>query len=244
MRAFAAQTGLLDPTKGHMLGRQNAHVDADHAVLQGLAHAEDATHVAAIEIAGEAEFGVVGGVDGFLLGLELEHRRKRAKGFLAGAQHVGRGVGHHGGLEELPLQPLATHQHTAALGLGIVHMALHFFQCGLLDQRALVHAVVKAVAHLGGFHLGGKLGHELVVHALLHVDAVGAHAGLPGVAVLAGKGAFHGGVDVRVVEHDEWRIAAQFQRQLLHRGRALRHEDAAHLGGAGEAQVAHHVAGA
>jgi len=47
-------------------------------------------------------------------------------------------------------------------------------------------------------------------------------------------------VDVGVVEHDEGRVAAQFQRQLLDGGCALRHQDAAHFGGAGEGQVAHH----
>jgi hypothetical protein len=97
-------------------------------------------------------------------------------------------------------------------------MALHLFQRGFLDQRALVHAVFKAVAHLGGFDLGGELGHELVVHAFLHIKAVGAHAGLAGVAVLAGQGAFHGAVDVGIVKHDEGRVAAQFERQLLDRG--------------------------
>ena len=84
-----------------MFGGQNAHVDAHHAVFQCFAHAEDAAHVAAVEVAGQAKLGVVGSINRFLFGLEFEDRRERAKGFFAGAQHVGRGVGHHGGLEEL-----------------------------------------------------------------------------------------------------------------------------------------------
>jgi hypothetical protein len=60
--------------------------------------------------------------------------------------------------------------------------------------------------------LGGQLLDEGVVHAFLHVEAVGADAGLAGVAVLADHRAFDGAVDVGVVEHDEGRVAAQLQR--------------------------------
>ncbi len=34
--ALAAQTGLLDATKRHMLGGQDAHVNTHHAVFQGI----------------------------------------------------------------------------------------------------------------------------------------------------------------------------------------------------------------
>jgi hypothetical protein len=59
--------------------------------------------------------------------------------------------------------------HASALGHRVVHMALHLLQRGFLDQRALVHAVLKAVAHLGRFDLGGELLDEFVVHAFLHI---------------------------------------------------------------------------
>ena len=158
VRAFAAQARLLDAAERHVLGGQNADVDAHHAVLQRFGHAEDAAHVAAVEVAGQAKLGVVGGVNRFLFGLEAEHRRQRAKGFFFGAQHVGGGIGHHRGLEELARQALAADQHLAAFGHGVGHMALHFFERGFLDQRALVDAFLKAVADLGGLDLGGKLG--------------------------------------------------------------------------------------
>ena len=101
VRALAAQARLFDAAEGHMLGGQNAHIDAHHAVFERLAHAEDAAHVTAVEIARQPELGVVGRRNGLLLGIEAEHRGKRAEGFFACAQHVGRGVGHHRGLEEL-----------------------------------------------------------------------------------------------------------------------------------------------
>ncbi len=243
VRTLAPQARLLDTAKRHMLGGEYPDVNAHHAVLQRLAHAEDAADVAAVEVAGQAKLGVVGRVNGFLLGVEPEHRGEGAKGLFGGAEHVGAGVGQHRGLEELAraqgFEALAASEQLAALGDGILNMALHLDQCGFFDQRALVHTLVKAIAHLGRGHLGGELLHKFVVDPALHVEPVGAHAGLAGVAVLAGKGAFNSAVDIGVVEDDERRVAAEFERHLLDRGRGLRHQDAADFGGAGKADVAH-----
>ena len=65
-------------------------------------------------------------------------------------------------------------------------------------------------------------GDEGVVDLVLHVQAVGADAGLAGVAVLADHRALDGAVDVGVVEDDEGRVAAQFEAELLIVGRTLR----------------------
>ena len=51
--------------------------------------------------------------------------------------------------------------------------------------------------------------------AALHERAIGAHAGLAGVAVLGDHGALDGAVEVGVVEDDEGCVAAQFERDLL-----------------------------
>ena len=190
VRAFAAQAGLFDAAKGHVLGGQDADVDADHAVLQRLADAENAAHVAAVEVAGQAELGGVGGVDRLLLGLEPEHRGKGAKGFFLGAQHVGAGIGDHGWLKKLAGHFAAAHGDPAALCQRVGHMAADLLDRRVFDQRALHHAVLKAVADLQRLDLGRELGQKLVVHAFLHIKAVGADAGLAGVAVLAEHGAF------------------------------------------------------
>src|ERR1035437_5906140 len=100
VRTLTPQAGLLDAAKRHMLGRENADIDADHAVFECFADAEDASDIAAVEVAGQAKLGVVGGKDYFLLGLELEHRRERAKGLLLGAQHVGGGISNDSGLKK------------------------------------------------------------------------------------------------------------------------------------------------
>ena len=179
-----------------------------------------------------------------MLGLELEHWCEGAKGFFLGAQHVGGSARNHGGLKEFPLQGVATGFHFATLRNGVSHMALDLGDGSVFDQRALGHAVFKAVADFHGLDLGTELGHELVVHAFLHIEAVGADTGLACVAVFAGEGPFHGGVDVGVVKHDEGSVATQLQRELLHGVGALLDQDAAHFGRAGKAHVAHHIAGA
>ena len=62
VRAFAAEAGLLDAAEGRDLGGDDAVVDADDAVFERLGDAPDAADVAAVEIGGEAELGVVGDV--------------------------------------------------------------------------------------------------------------------------------------------------------------------------------------
>jgi hypothetical protein len=58
--ALAAHAGFLHAAEGRDLGGDDAGVDADDAVFQGLGDAPDAADVAGVEVGGEAEFGVVG----------------------------------------------------------------------------------------------------------------------------------------------------------------------------------------
>src|SRR5215831_6304144 len=66
------------------LGRDDALVDADDAVFERLGNAPDAADVAAVEIGGEAELGVVGHLDRFVVGLEAVERGDRAEGLFLG----------------------------------------------------------------------------------------------------------------------------------------------------------------
>ncbi len=71
---------------------------------------------------------------------------------------------------------------------------------------------------------------ERVVDRILDVQAVGADAGLAVVAVFGNDRAFDGLIQVRVVEHDERRVAAQFQGNLLDVLGAFGHQLATDLG--------------
>ena len=88
----------------------------------------------------------------------------------------------------------------------------------------------------------GEFAYKFVIHAALHIDAVGAHAGLAGVAEFAGNRAGDGSIDVGIVEHDKRRVAAQLHRGFFDGGGALRLQPAADGGGAGEAEFFHRIA--
>src|SRR5688572_29633789 len=60
VRTFAPDARLFDAAERHLGHRDQAGVDADHAVLERLGHAEDPADVAAVEVARQAELGVVG----------------------------------------------------------------------------------------------------------------------------------------------------------------------------------------
>ena len=108
-----------------------------------------------------------------------------------------------------------------------------------VDQRASGGAFFQTVADLQLGDRGFQLLGEGVVDTVLHVDAVGADAGLAVVAVLGNDRAFDGLVQVGVVEHDERRVTAQFQGNLLDVLGAFFHQLATDFGRAGEGQLAH-----
>src|SRR3546814_4341615 len=64
--------------------------------------------------------------------------------------------------------------------------------------------------------------------ARLHIEAIGADAGLAAVAIFGGKRAFHRRVHIGVVEDDEGRISAKLHRRLLDRRRALAKQQPPH----------------
>ena len=117
-------------------------------------------------------------------------------------------------------------------------MLLDLFNRTHVDQRSGGDVRFQTVpdTHMGdrGRHFFG----ELVIDAFLHVDPVCADAGLAVVAELGDHGALDGGIHVSVVENNERRVAAQFQRQLHDLLGALRHQNAANFGRAGKGELA------
>src|SRR5690242_13510246 len=93
LRALAAEARLLDAAEGRDLGRDDADVCTHDAGLDRLRDAEDAPDVAAVEVAAEAELGVVRELDDLVFGLEADQRRHRAEGLLVRHQHLRRHVG-------------------------------------------------------------------------------------------------------------------------------------------------------
>src|SRR5262249_4121333 len=146
----------------------------------------DAADVAAVEIRGETEFGVVGEPDRLLLVGEAEERRHGAERLLARDRHLRIDVGQHRRLEERAAQrmALAARGDLGALGYGVLDVLLDLLDRLAVDQRALRDAGFQTIADLQLLDRADELLGESVVDLVLYQEAVGADAGLPGVAVL------------------------------------------------------------
>jgi hypothetical protein len=163
---------------------------------------------------------------------------------VSSARTASRGdVGQHGGGVEALADARCRRPPPRALGQRVGHMASTLaMACSSISGPWFTPAS-KPLPTLMAAALAASFSTKRVVHAGLHVEAVGADAGLAGVAVLADHRAFDGAVEVGVVEDDEGRVAAQLQADLLDRRRALRARMRPTSVRAGERQVAHHVAG-
>ncbi len=134
------------------------------------------------------------------------------------------GIAQYRGLDELAGAVGRTAvQQFRPLAHCIVDMPGDFADRRRIDQRADGHALFQTVADLEFAHFLHQPCSEAVINAVLHQNAVGAHAGLPGVAEFAEHDARHCLFQVRVVKHDEGRVAAQFQAQTLDVFGALAH---------------------
>jgi hypothetical protein len=169
--------------------------------------------------------------------------RERAEDLFGGESHVLRGPGQDGGLKERAAQLVARsaqgdRRHPSPWRRPA---APRPWRPHPVDQRALRDPILAPVADLEFARLGHELLDEGIMDPGLHVEAVGADAGLAGVAVLRDDRPLHGLVQIGIVEHDEGRVAAQFHRHLLHRVGRLADQLLADLGRAGEGDLAHLV---
>src|SRR5260221_8539524 len=117
LRSLAAEPRFLYAAERRDFGRDEAGVDPDDAVLERFGDAPDARDVAAVEVRGEAELGVVGERDGLRLVAEAEERRHRPEGFLARDGHRRRHARENRRLEEAAAERMAcaAYQHFRAL---------------------------------------------------------------------------------------------------------------------------------
>src|SRR5690606_12976316 len=105
-------------------------------------------------------------------------------------------------------------QYARSARQGIAYVSLDLFDRALVDQWPHLHAWLQTIADL---HLRSDFGQTLgesIVNTALHVDPVGAHARLAGIAILRRDCAAHGRLEIGIVEHDEWRISAELEREL------------------------------
>jgi hypothetical protein len=121
-------------------------------------------------------------------------------------------VHQHRGLEEEALgvgvAPPAG-QHACAVRHRVGHVALHDLELGGLDHRADVRLALGPLAQLR--RLLDHLAHELVGHAVRHVDALGGDAHLAGVGEGSVDRAGGRALEVRVLAHQHRVLAAELE---------------------------------
>ena len=231
--------GFLDAAKRGHLVRDDAFVDADDSVLQSFTNAPDTADVPGIEIAGESKFRIVRHLDCFFLGLEFEQWRYRAKNFFTEHAHVIPDLRQYCRLDEAAakIRALPAGNDLGAFGHCIFDELEHVIGRTLVDQRTDRHPVFHTIAHLQVNRCGHQLLCEFVVDAFLHKNSIGAHTSLARIAKFANHCACDSGIEIRVVKHDEWCIAAELHRCSLNRCRTIGHEFLAYLRRSRERQL-------
>src|SRR3712207_6658494 len=97
--ALSTETRLLDPAEGRGGVGDHALVQADHACLETLDHAERAPQVVRVDVGDEAVLRVIGRGNRLLLGVEREDRGHGAEDLLVAKLSFFRHVVQDGGLD-------------------------------------------------------------------------------------------------------------------------------------------------
>ena len=118
---------------------------------------------------------------------------------------------------------------TAAGDVGIDAVHLHFGY-----ERAELAGRVQAVAQLQAVAMRRDVGHHLVEHAFVNVQARAGRTDLPAVEKDGGSRAGCSLFQVGIGEHEHRRLATQLQRHLLEIAKRGLHDAFAGSGGAGE----------
>lgn len=100
-------------------------------------------------------------------------------------------------------------------------MRLHLDQRPFVDQGTDRHAFLGSRSDPKSGDRPHQPINEILIDAVLHIDAVGADACLPRIAEFGEDGPRDRRIDIGIVKHDEGRITAQFQAQFLDGGRRL-----------------------
>jgi len=106
---------------------------------------------------------------------------------------------------------LATGQHSRAMSHSVGYQSFNLFQCRCIDERALFNSGLSAIADLESGNGDSELFGKCVVDVFLHEQSIRAHTGLSAIAVLGKQHAFHGSIEIRIIEDDERCVAAELQ---------------------------------
>src|SRR5580700_1864035 len=103
--------------------------------------------------------------------------------------------------------PLTAQEEAGTLRNGVLNMFLDFLHCSLVDQRTLENAWLEAIADFKFLDCGHEFLGKSIISTRLDIETVSANTGLTGIAVFGNDRTFDSGIQVRIVEDDEWRIS-------------------------------------
>ena len=131
------------------------------------------------------------------------------------------------------------HLHGGTFGDCIGNMLLHLLHRLGINHRPRGHARIHAITHMQLTHRIGQLLRKRIIHTALHIQTVRTHTGLTCIAILRRNCTLNRRIQIRIIKHNERRIATQLHRHLLHRWRTLLNQLATHLSRTGERQLTH-----
>src|SRR5690606_39928433 len=148
-----------------------------------------------------------------LLRLKTEDRGNGAERFLFSDTHSLRCAAQNRRLEKGAAErmALAAEKKLRAFTQRILDMRLDLLNRLFGDQRALRDPLLQPIADFKRLRPLGQLCDEGVMDASLHINPVGADAGLPGIAVFRGNRRLHRLVQIGVIEDEEGRVAAKLE---------------------------------
>src|SRR5699024_2374515 len=181
MATLAPDAAVLDTTKRCLGGGRHAIVYPDNAIFECLGYAVRAAQVVGVNIGRQPIGCIVGVRDGLVFGVKHNNGCDGSEGFFFEDLHARLDACQHGGLIE-EIRGVAANLDFSALVEGILDVALDFLESAGIDQWADFGGGVGRVAHLEATHSVNQLLGEGVGNVFLDVDAVGADAGLAGIA--------------------------------------------------------------
>jgi len=236
---LAASSALLEATEGLSSVEAVVGVHPDGAGLDLVGVLEDSVDVAGEDTGGETVVATVGTLDGLIQGAEAHDAHDGAEDLLAGDGHIVLDIGEDGGLDEVAglLNGLSSNNAVGSLALS----GLDVLPDGLLllsrNLGAHVHILesVALGALLGG---GDELLNELLVDALLDVDAGASGADLALVEEHTNLGSSDGIVDISIIADDEGGLATELEGAAFQVGLGGGlHDDLANVSGASEGDL-------
>ena len=177
----------------------------------------------------ETIFGVVGDPDRLVLGVIGDDTEHGTENLFLGDRHVVLHVDEHRGLHEVTRletfrMTLTADEHLRAFFDALADVGLHAFVLFLRHHRSDGGLGISRIADGKSAHRVAYAPLHRIESALRHEEARPCGAGLTAVHKGHDEGRRDRLVESRIIEQNGGRLAAQFQRDALHRRRAVAHD--------------------